>query len=312
MSTEELKVVEEETPAESLDLIVVEKSVGYLQTNIRGLELYVDKRLEDYKPENYMGDADLAKKDRAELNKAKEKIGKTRRDLISELMKPYQEFETRCMALEKKVDLASKALDEIVKVKENEEKDKKREIINKFWESKNFDLFPLEKIFNPKWLNKSFKESDILKEMDSKIEKTYKDLKSIEKYSLMYELDADTIKAHYLMNLDVEETISYCDELQRQKEIAQKEKARREEREHQQAVEKQKKELFQEALEQEQRNEASDLASQALASAQGTEPAKPTRKEFVISVKCFDSDVMKLKAAMNALGIEYSVEELLF
>ena len=308
MSTEELKVVEEETPAENLELVVVEKTVGYLQTNIRGLELYIEKRLEDYKPENYMGDADLAKKDRAELNKAKDKIAKTRRDLISELMKPYEDFEERCKALEKKVDLASKALDEIVKQKETEEKNKKREQIEKLWKEKNFDLFPLEKIFNEKWLNKTFKEKDISSEMDFLIERTYKDLKTIERFVE----DSETVKAHYLMTLDIAETIQYGDELQRQKEIAQKEKAEREEREHQKAVDEQKKELVREALNFEQNKETEKLAEEAMASFTGEEPVKPARKEFVVTIRCFDEDLMKLKAAMNALGIEYGVEELKF
>ena len=306
---EKLKIVEEETPAESLELIVTEKSVGYLQTNIRGLELYIDKRLEDYKPENYDGDADLAKKDRAELNKATEKIKRARIDLINELMKPYQDFENRCMALEKKVAKASGLLDEIVKQKENEEKEQKKELIEQFWQTKNFDLFPLEKIWNPKWLNKTFKESDILAEMDSRIEKTYKDLKVCERYSGMYNLDADTVKGHYLMNLDIEETVSYCDELERQKEVAQKEAEERAEREHQTKISKQKDEVWKEESNKERTQEIQSLASMAL---NGGVPVPPSRKEFVISVCCFDEELLKLKSAMNALGIEFTVQELKF
>lgn len=311
MSTEELKVVEEETPAESLELVIVEKSVGYLQTNIHGLELYVENQLKEYDPEKFKGDADLAKKKRAELNNAKKVIDEKRKAIIKECMKPFEDFDDRCKALISQIGNVSNALDEIVKLRDNEEKDKKRNVIEQFWKSKNFDLFPLEKIWNPKWLNKTCKESDILKEMDVKIEKTYKDLKTLEKYSVMYELDAETIKSHYLMNLNVEDTISYCDELQRQKEIVAKEKAEREEREHTQAVRTQQKELMREALEYEQNKETADLASQALEAVHGEAP-KPMRKEFVITVRCFDNEVMKLKAAMNALQIEYSVKELSF
>lgn len=305
---EKLKIIEEEKPAENLELVVVEKSVGYLQTNIRGLELYIDERLKDYSPDNYMGDAELAKKDRAELNKAKDKIGRARKDLISELMKPYNDFEDRCKALEKKIDMASKALDEIVKVKENEEKEQKRKQIETFWQCKNFTLFPLDKIFNPKWLNKTYKESDILSEMDNFIDKAYKDLKTCERYSEMYGLDCDTVKGHYLMNLNIEETISYCDELQRQKEIAQKEAEERTEREHEQQMSKQKEELWNEETTKEDRQKVSDIAEMALT---GSVKA-PVRKEFVVTVKCFDEDLLKLKAAMNELGIEFSVEELNF
>lgn len=302
------KIVKEEVP-ETLDLVVTEKSIGFLETNIEALENLVNKRLEDYKPENYLGDADLAKKDRAELNKAKEKIGRARIDLIAELMKPYNDFETRCKALEKKIEQASKALDEIVKQKENEEKELKRKVIEQFWTSKNFDLFPLDKIFNTKWLNKSFKESEILLEMDSRIEKTYKDLKVCERYSAMYGLEADTIKAHYLMNLDIEETISYCDELQRQKEIAQKEASERAEREHKEKVLQQKEELWQEESNFENTQNVQNLAEMAL---NGGVEVEEKRKEFVISVKCFDREILSLKGALNELGIEFSVEELTF
>lgn len=304
-----MKIVQEETAAETLDLVVTEKSVGYLETNISALEELVKKRLEDYKPENYFGDADLAKKDRAELNKAKDKIGRARKDLIAELMKPYNDFEDRCKALEKQIDLASKALDEIVKLKENEEKENKRKTIEQFWTSKNFELFPLEKIFNSKWLNKTYKESDIIAEMDSRIEKTYKDLKVCEKYSGMYGLDPDTVKAHYLMNIDIEETISYCDELQRQKEIAQKEAEERAEREHNKQLEQQKQDLWKEESNFEQKQEISNLADMALNG--GIEKA-PVRKEFVITVRCYDKELLNLKAAMNEMGIEFSVEELSF
>ena len=312
MSIEELKVVEEETPAENLELVIVEKSVGYLQTNIRGLELYVENQLKEYDPDKFKGDADLAKKKRAELNKAKDIINEKRKEILKECMKPYEDFDERCKTLVNNIGNVSAALDEIVKLRDNEEKEKKRNVIEQFWKSKNFDIFPLEKIWNSKWLNKTCKESDILKEMDVKIEKTYKDLKTLEKYSAMYELDAESVKSHYLMNLDVEETISYCDELQRQKEIVAKEKAEREEREHNQALRNQQKELVREALAYDQNKDVADLASQALAFAQGTEPQKPMRKEFVITVRCFDDEVMKLKAAMNALQIEYSVKELTF
>lgn len=312
MNTDELKVVEEETPSETLDLVVVEKSVGYLRTNIRGLELYVENKLKEYTPEKFEGDADLAKKKRAELNNAKKVLQQKRIEIIKECMKPYTDFEDRCKALEKAIDSASSGLDKIVKLKEQEEDEKKRKQIELFWQTKDFDLFPLEKIWNPKWLNKTFKESDILDEMDKRIAKTYKDLKTLETYSDMYCIEADDVKAHYLMNLDVEETISYCDELQRQKEIAQKEARERAEREHAEIIGKQKEELWKEESNFERNSEIKDLASQAIASASGTEVAPKVRSMFTITVKAYEEEVLKIKAELNKLGIEFTVEELSF
>ena len=300
---ENVKVIEEPPKAQTLELVVTNKSVGFLETNISALEEYVEVKLKEYEPENYMGDADLAKKDRAELNKAKDKIARARKDLIAELMKPYEDFEDRCKALEKKIDNASGLLDEIVKVKETEEKEQKRKKIELMWLTKNFTLFPVEKIFNPKWLNKTYKETDILVEMDSVIERTYKDLKVIEKYAD----DAETLKAHYLMNLDIAETIQYGDELQRQKEIAQKELEERAEREHEQKIRQQEKELEKEQKQLEQTQQVTSLVDEALDIV-----SEPQKKEYVITVNCLDEELLNLKAAMNQFGIEFSVEELTF
>ena len=301
------KIVQEEVATDTLDLVVTEKSVGYLETNISALENLVEKRLEDYKPENYFGDADLAKKDRAELNKAKDKIGRARKDLIAELMKPYNDFEERCKTLEKKIDMASKALDEIVKLKENEEKETKRHSIELIWAAKNFDLFPLDKIFNPKWLNKTYKESDITKEIEEVIAKTYKDLKTIESFSDI----ADVLKAHYLMCLDIGDTLDYGEELKKQNEIAQKEKAERSEREHEEKVLQQKRDTYNEIEEKEKNAEVSDVASLALQS-MGYEDPKEIRKEYVVSIKCFEREISALKLALNNLGIEFDIRELSF
>ena len=302
-----VEVVEEKIkPAESLDLIVREKTTGTLITNIAELELFVEKRLKDYDPKKFEGDADSAKKKRAELNTAKQKLTRSRIDLVKELMKPYEEFENRCKALEKKVDTASGYLDEIVKIKEQEEKDSKRNKIELLWATKDFDLFPLEKIFNPKWLNKTFKESDILAEMDAVIDRTYKDLKTIEGYSDI----ADVLKAHYLICLDIGDTLDYGEELKKQNEIAQKEKAERAEREHQQKLNQQKEDLWEEVNEAENPNSVSNLASLALS--ETNEVKAPERKEFVITVNCFETDLLKLKSAMNQFGIEFSVQELKF
>ena len=305
MSLKDVKVVVEEPQEnDNLELVVIEKSIGSLDTNIQKLEEMVEKRLQDYSPENYMGDADLAKKDRAELNKAKETLKKKRQQIINELMKPYADFEERCMCLEKKIEQASRALDEIVKVREGQEKDKKRKLIEMFWERQNCTIVPLEKIFNPKWLNKTYKESDILNEMDVAVHKIYENLKTLEKYAD----DAETLKAHYLMTLDIEETFQYGDELQRQKEVAQREVEERVEREHEEKLDKQKEEAWQEAVGLEQKENTASLADLALSG----EIKHPQRKEFVITVKCFESDLIKLKAEMNNLSIEFDVQELRF
>lgn len=284
-----------------LELVVTKNVVGVLETNITQLENYVNQKLTEYNPNQYKGDADSAKKDRAELNNAKKTLSQARINLMKELMKPYSDFETRCKNLEKKIDSASGQLDVIVKEKENEEKQRKKDFVIEIWKSKNFDLVSVEKIFNQKWLNKTAKEKDISSEMDSIIQNIYSSLKIIERCE-----DAETLKAHYLLNLDLNETLSYGEELKQARIIAENEAKNRGEREHLEQIEQQKMEVAQEALELVQKENISTLASEAL------EIEKVTTKRYVVTIKASDEQLLKLKNACNELSIEYSIEELVF
>ena len=51
---ENVKVIEEPPKAQTLELVVTNKSVGFLETNISALEEYVEVKLKEYEPENYM------------------------------------------------------------------------------------------------------------------------------------------------------------------------------------------------------------------------------------------------------------------
>lgn len=285
-----------------LELVVTKNVVGVLETNITQLENYVNQKLTEYNPNQYKGDADSAKKDRAELNNAKKTLSQARINLMKELMKPYSDFETRCKNLEKKIDSASGQLDVIVKEKENEEKQKKKDFVIEIWKSKNFDLVSVEKIFNQKWLNKTAKEKDISDEMDSIIKKIYSELKIIERYE-----DSETLKAHYLLNLDLNETLAYGEELKETRRLAEEESKNRDEREHNEKLEEQKKEVVEEALNIVRQESLSDLANQVLEVDSIT-----TVKEYVFSIKATDEQLLRLKSACNDLCIEYNVEELTF
>lgn len=286
-----------------LELVVTKNVVGVLETNIAQLEDYVNQKLAEYNPEQYKGDADSAKKDRAELNNSKKFLSQARINLMKELMKPYSDFETRCKNLEKKIDSVSSQLDEIVKEKESEEKQKKKDFVCAIWASKNFDLVPIEKIFNPKWLNKTAKEKDISDEMDSIIKKVYSDLKIVERCGE----DSETLKAHYLISLDLDETIAYGDELKETRRLAEEEAKNRDEREHNEKLEEQRREVAKAALEAVKNEGNPNLAAEAL-----DIPNKPVVKEYVVSIKATDEQLLQMKSALTSLGIEYSVERLEF
>lgn len=290
-------------PVNPLELKVTKNVVGVLETNIGQLEAYVTAKLAEYDPESYFGDADMAKKDRAELNNSKKVLSQARIQLMKELMKPYSDFETRCKNLEKMIDSASGKLDEIVKAKEEQEKTAKRIRITEIWNSRNFTLIPLDRVFNPKWLNKTCKESDIIAEIDVGIARIYDDLKKIEKYA--EPCDADTIKSHYLDCLDIGDALDYGEQLAKNRKIVQQEAAEREQREHNAEVERQRKEEYWENVNKEKNDNLSDLASAALEIPEEPKPKQPMYKEYTVTISATEEQISHLKSAMTALGITY-------
>lgn len=298
---EEKETATEIVPLNPLELRVTKNVVGVLETNIEQLEAYVTAKLEEYKPETYFGDADMARKDRAELNNSKKVLSQARIQLMRELMKPYSDFETRCKNLEKMIDTASGKLDDIVKTKEEEEKTAKKIRITEIWNSRNFTIVSLEKIFNPRWLNKTCKEKEIITEIDAVIAHIYDDLKKIEKYA--EPCDVDTVKAYYIDCLDIGDALDYGEQLSKNRKIVQQEAEQREEREHLAIVEQQRKAEYNENINREHDN---DIASMASAALDIVEPKKESMyKEYTVTISATEEQINNLKSAMTALGITY-------
>jgi hypothetical protein len=258
--------------SESREIALIEKAVdtGKLETNVDELEIFVDEKLLEYTPENYKGDADSAKKDRATLNASKKTVSAKRIDIIKRAFARFgiDTFEEKCKRVEKKIDSASLALDAIVKVKEDEEKSIKRAQIEQFWSVQNFDLVKLDKIFDQKWLNKTAKNKDIFEEIEKKISDIYDGIKTIEAFGV----DVDTLKPIFLETLDIGATIQQGNRLRENRERLAKEEAERKERESLKAKQVAQKELDSESI-QEQKNEPiASIAAQAMGEAFDNDP----------------------------------------
>lgn len=285
-----------------VELEISKLTLGTLVTNAKELKAAVFEKFEDMTPDTYKGDAESAKQARAYINSNIKKLNDRRLELEREWNEPFAEFKGIVNEIVAFLKDKSAICDVIVKAKENEEKAKRKEFVVGLWNSKNFDLVPVDKVFNQKWLNKTAKEKDISDEMDSIIKKIYADLKIIEHYE-----DVATLKAHYLISLNLEETLAYGGELKEAREKAEAEAASRAEREHNEKIEEQKREVAMQALEAVRNEGKEDLASAALEVAD-----VPEVKEYVVSVKATDEQLLKMKSALTSLGIEFDVEELEF
>lgn len=236
-------------------------TLGTLKSNAETIRDLVAQKLADYTPENYEGRADDAKADRAVLNKAEQALNAKRLELERSYMAPFDEFKKTITETCKMLKNASAALDEIVKGEESREKEAKRQEIQKLWDDTGFDLFPLEKVFDTKWLNKTTKIKDITTAISTIQQKTFDELKVLENFPAE---DVALLKTVYLDTLNITEAMKRADQLKANRDRLAKEKAERELREQRLATDAQRKDELTEQKQEDGRVEASNLADVAL------------------------------------------------
>jgi len=287
--------------SETKEIALIEREPvnGRLVTNIDELEAFVAERLVEYTPENYKGDADAAKKDRATLNTSKKLVQATRIDIVKRAMEKYgiTELETKGKKVEKDIDVAALALDAIVKVRDEAERDVKRKQIDEFWKCQNFDLVPLARVFDDKWLSKGTKNKDIFAEIEKKIETIYSDIKTLDTLE-----DADVLKQLYLDTLDMGMAIRKGAELKAYREKLAAEAKERADREARKAIQDQQAELDHEEIDAQNNAPLAGLAAAAM----GEEPDIDPIEEYTLRFKDRRSVLFALRQYMNTHGIKYT------
>lgn len=290
--------------SETKEIALIERESvdGKLVTNIDELETFVAERLVEYTPENYAGDADAAKKDRATLNSSKKLVQATRIDIVKRAMEKYgiTELETRGKKVEKDIDTAALALDAIVKTREEEEKGVKRAQIDEFWKCQNFDLVSLDKIFDQKWLNKTAKNKEVFEEIEKKIAAIYSGIKTLESLGI----DADSLsilKPFYLETLDIGRAVEQWNTIKGNRERLAREEAERKEREEEKAKRDVQAELDRETIAVQENAPAENLAAQALKEAVDEDP----EMEYTLKFRAKRSVLFALRQYMIDNNIKH-------
>lgn len=201
-SENEVTVVQNETVSDFN--LTAQITAGKLTSNAKELREKIEGELLNYSVERYLDKPEMAKADKAFLNKVKDSVSEKRKDVTAKWNEPLEEFLSEMKALEKSVQGASDKLNAIVKEAENKEKEEKQNKINKYWETLDFKIVPLERIFNPKWLNKTFSMTDIMKEIESVIEKITGELATVK---TLQDEDCEILQSFYLDTLDLNATL---------------------------------------------------------------------------------------------------------
>lgn len=142
--------------------------------------------------------------EKARLNKLKKSIEDKRKEIKKEIMSIYDaEFEPQVKELVSLIDNTIDILNKRVEAKKEAYEREKRIVVEEIWQELDFKLIDLDKIFNSKWLNKTYTERQVQDDMINLITKIKEDLVVLESLE-----DKDTLKARYLTNLNLAETIS--------------------------------------------------------------------------------------------------------
>ena len=197
-----------------LALIVKEKTLGSLVTNANDIKKYVSEKLKEYSVDNYTGGAKQAATDKAEINNAIKTLNDRRIALEKEWNMPFQEFKGIIAETIDMMKSASSKLDVIVKNEENKEKEEKHRKIMELWEAKKFNLVPPDRIFNTRWLNKTYKLATIDVELDDIISRINGDLASLDAFGE----DTAVLKDLYLSTLNLQATLNKGAELKTNRE----------------------------------------------------------------------------------------------
>lgn len=165
-----------------------------------------------------------AKKTRADLNRLKKQVNDKKIEVKNKFIKPYTDFEIKIKEIITMIDKPCLEIDKQIKTFEEKQKEIKKEEIQKIYEENIKDLkeiLPLQKFWNDKWLNSTYKIRDIELEISGTIHRVKTDLKVIEDMQSEFEVQ---LKDKYLLTLDLTSVMQEKSRLERIKEITENKK----------------------------------------------------------------------------------------
>jgi len=187
-----------------------------------------------------------AKAERAKINKLKTALEDKRKEIKAACLAPYNDFEVEIKQLTGMMDEAMSVIDVQTKAFDDKEKSDKKASLESFYKANAKtlqDVISFERIFNPKWLNKTVAQITATQEIMGIIERIEKDTNEIDGLDHAYTLQ---VKDKYFQTLDLSAALA---EGRRIAEVqkALEEKAAREAKEREEATKQKLVQAVQEA-----------------------------------------------------------------
>ena len=204
-----LEVAKTDVKVSDLEL-VTNIVAGKLTSNAKEYSAALKNEIANYTIERYIDDPEAAKSDKVYLNNLLKDVTQKRILATNTWNKPLDEFISVMKELESEIQTASNNLKTIVDKADKQVKDEKKAKIIEFWNTLNFTIVPIERVFNSKWLNKGEKMASIMEECKAITEKISTEMNTLKS---MQDEDSETLQAFYLDTLDLNATLQKGNQL---------------------------------------------------------------------------------------------------
>lgn len=221
-STVEFRLI---NPTEDGFLRVIKWNKEELEAAIRQKIAYYENVV--YTEENMQ----QAKNDRAELNKLTKAIEDRRKEVKKKINEPYDTFEKELKEVLVLIQEPARMIDKQIKDFEDRQKEEKKARIKATYDEAIGDLaevLSFEKVFDIRYLNKTYKLGTAQAEVEEKIQKVRTDLETIDSLDSKYKLNAKDV---YIKTLDLSKALAENKRLSELEEKLEAEKRRKAEEE---------------------------------------------------------------------------------
>ena len=204
-----------EEPHLSFEPVIELPEIPEVSHNLDVVKQYAQDLKDFWQPVVFTSEqVDKAKEVKAGINKLVKKVGDLRKETVKEYKKPIDDFEKTAKETEAILKEASEVLNNKINVFVEHEQNKKKEKIGKIIleKTENGEVTFHDIQFDPRWLNKTYKLSDIEKDIDAQINNilTVKETKRLLKANLRLKLEQ--LDPGHLLNHEVYVTkLDYVD-----------------------------------------------------------------------------------------------------
>ena len=184
--------------------------------NFEDIKLELAQTLSGYKNMVYTDESiDSAKRDKAELAKAKKLVEDQRKAYKAKCLAPYDAIEPQVKEIVSMIEEQRVLIDDVVKSFTEKKKQEKEEEVKKYYDKKAFVLGNLaqplfSKLLDPKWLNSSTSKSKYEEGIQEAIIKAKGDIEAIQSINSPF---VDTLIEKYIETLSVDDAKAKHEEL---------------------------------------------------------------------------------------------------